>query len=206
MENMETRTAPLTPADGEEGRMVLEGYAIVFGQETLIGDGKRGFREVILPGALEGADMTDVPLRYNHADSFLTMAGTKNGSLKLIPDEKGLRIVAELLDTQANRDVYKMVRSGLLDKMSFAFTVKAQEWDRGGEMPLRKIASIERLYDVSIVDLPAYEGTSVYSRSLELAERELKALDEEEDQRKWAAIVRRRIDLKLKTGGNGNES
>lgn len=57
-----------------------------------------------------------------------------------------------------------MVRSGLLDKMSFAFTVKKQSWDRNGNIPVRRIESIDRLYDVSVVDTPAYEGTSIYSR------------------------------------------
>ena len=49
--------------------------------------------------------------------------------------------------------------------------------DRSGDVPLRKIISIERLYDVSIVDLPAYEGTSIYSRSLDFVSSELRAMD-----------------------------
>ena len=84
--------------------------------------------------------------------------------------------------------------------MSFAFTVNAQEWDRSGEIPLRKITSIERLYDVSIVDFPAYEGTSVYSRSLDFVESELRAMDLERE-RKAKELIRRRINLKLKIGG-----
>ena len=180
--------------------MILEGYAIVFNQETLIGDAKRGFREMIVPSALKNTSMKDVPLKYNHMDSFLVIARTKNGSLKLEVDDVGLRVRAELLDTQTNKDIYKMVQNGLLDKMSFAFTVNAQEWDRSGEIPLRKITSIERLYDVSIVDLPAYEGTSIYSRSLDFVESELRAMDlEKEKERK--ELVRRRINLKLKIGG-----
>ncbi len=196
----ETRTATLSLTDNDESKMVLQGYAIVFNQETLIGDGMRGFREVILPDALKNAVMKDVPLKYNHMDSFLVIARTKNGSLKLEADEHGLKIRAELLDTQTNKDIYKMVQNGLLDKMSFAFTVNAQEWDRSGEIPLRKITSIERLYDVSIVDLPAYEGTSVYSRSLDFVESELRAMDLERE-RKAKELIRRRINLKLKIGG-----
>lgn len=196
----EIRTATLNLTNDDESKMVLEGYAIVFNQETLIGDAKRGFREMIMPSALKNTSMKDVPLKYNHMDNFLVIARTKNGSLKLEVDDVGLRIRAELLDTQTNKDIYKMVQNGLLDKMSFAFTVKSQEWDRSGEIPLRKITSIERLYDVSIVDLPAYEGTSIYSRSLDFVESELRAMDlEKEKERK--ELVRRRINLKLKIGG-----
>lgn len=196
----EIRTATLNLTDNDESKMTLEGYAIVFNQETLIGDAKRGFRETIVPSALKNTSMKDVPLKYNHMDNFLVIARTTNGSLKLEVDDVGLRIRAELLDTQTNKDIYKMVQNGLLDKMSFAFTVNAQDWDRSGEIPLRKITSIERLYDVSIVDLPAYEGTSIYSRSLDFVESELRAMDlEKEKERK--ELVRRRINLKLKIGG-----
>ncbi len=196
----EIRTATLSLTNNDESKMILEGYAIVFNQETLIGDAKRGFREMIVPSALKNTSMNDVPLKYNHMDNFLVIARTKNGSLKLEVDDVGLKIRAELLDTQTNKDIYKMVQNGLLDKMSFAFTVNAREWDRSGEIPLRKITSIERLYDVSIVDLPAYEGTSIYSRSLDFVESELRAMDlEKEKERK--ELVRRRINLKLKIGG-----
>ena len=196
----EIRTATLSLTNNDESKMILEGYAIVFTQETLIGDAQRGFREMIMPSALKNTSMNDVPLKYNHMDNFLVIARTKNGSLKLEVDDVGLKIRAELLDTQTNKDIYKMVQNGLLDKMSFAFTVNAQEWDRSGEIPLRKITSIERLYDVSIVDLPAYEGTSIYSRSLDFVESELRAMDlEKEMERK--ELVRRRINLKLKIGG-----
>ena len=81
--------------------------------------------------------------------------------------------------------------------MSFAFTVNCQEWDRSGDVPLRKITSIERLYGVSIVDLPAYEGTSIYSRSLDFVESELRAMDLAIENEK-KELIRRRINLKIK--------
>ena len=180
-----------------EGKMILEGYAIVFEQETLIGDEERGFVEVISRSALQETLMKDVPLKYNHMDSFLILARTKNKSLVLEVDNIGLKVRAELIDTHSNEDVYKMVRSGLLDKMSFAFTVKKQSWDRSGDIPVRRIESIDRLYDVSVVDLPAYEGTSIYSRSLDLVETELRAL-EEADRDEKAKIIKQKINIKSK--------
>ena len=159
--NKETRLAELR-LEETDGKMILEGYAIVFEQETLIGDEERGFKEIISKDAV---------------------------------DEKGLKVRAELLDTTTNADVYKMVRAGLLDKMSFAFTVKKQSWDRKSTVPVRRIEKIDRLFDVSVVDLPAYEGTSIYSRSLELVETELKALEDVENKEK-AEIIKKKIHIK----------
>ena len=196
MNNKETRLAEVR-FEETEGKMILEGYAIVFNQETLIGDEERGFRETVAPEALADTQMRDVPLKYNHVDSFLILARTKNKSLTLSVDEHGLKVHAELLDTHSNEDVYKMVRAGLLDKMSFAFTVAKQSWDRSAKVPLRKIESIDRLYDVSVVDLPAYDGTSIYSRSLDLADAELKAMDVAKRETE-AELIRNKIDIKTR--------
>lgn len=192
--NKEIRLADVN-FEENEGKMILEGYAIVFEQETLIGDEERGFKEVISRNALENTLMRDVPLKYNHMDSFLILARTKNKSLVLSVDNKGLKIHAELLNTHTNEDVYKMVKAGLLDKMSFAFTVKKQSWDRSGNIPVRRIENIDRLFDVSVVDLPAYEGTSIYSRSLEMVETELKAMEVAERDEK-ARLIKQKINIK----------
>lgn len=197
--NKELRMTELRFEDTED-KKILEGYALVFESETLIGDENRGFIEVIDRNALANTIMKDVPLKYNHMDTFLILARTKNKSLVLEVDNIGLKVRAELLDTASNDDIYKMVRSGLLDKMSFAFSVTSQSWDRSGDIPKRRILGIERLYDVSIVDVPAYDGTSIYARSLDLVESELKTMDLEE-QNHNAMIIRKRIDLKSKIGG-----
>lgn len=204
MKNKDRREIRLADVKFEEteGKMILEGYAIVFEQETLIGDTKSGFKEVIDSKALTDTLMKDVPMKYNHMDNILILARTKNGSLALSVDNVGLKVHAELIDTTTNEDIYKMVRAGLLDKMSFAFVVSKQSWDRSGDVPIRRILGIERLYDVSVVDLPAYDGTSIYSRSLALVDAELKAMDlaDEELKRKQqereAQVIRTQIHIK----------
>lgn len=194
--NKETRLSELRVENVEE-KMILEGYAIVFESETLIGDETRGFKEVIDRNALEETLMKDVPMKYNHMDSFLIIARTKNGSLTLSVDEVGLKVHAELIDTKSNSDIFKMVQAELIDKMSFAFTVSKQSWDRSGTLPVRRILGIERLYDVSVVDTPAYEGTSIFARSLDLVESELKAMDLVEQEAK-AKLIRSKINIKSK--------
>ena len=190
----ETRLADVK-FEETEGKMTLEGYAIVFNQETLIGDEAYGFVEEIDRRALENTLMKDVPMKYNHMDSFLIIARTKNKSLTLSVDNNGLKVHAELLDTQSNQDIYKMVRSGLLDKMSFAFTVEEQSWNKEGKIPKRTITKIGRLYDVSVVDTPAYDSTSIYARSLESMEVELKAMELEE-QKKQVEVMKKKIRIK----------
>lgn len=159
----EIRIAEMRALDSEE--MIIEGYAAVFNQETDLG----WCKEVIDIRAFDECDMKDCCLNYNHGQSK-AIARTRNGSLELIVDSVGLKIRAKLIDTTEGIDIYKSVKAGLLDKMSFAFTVKEEKWDY--DTDTRTITNIDKLYDVSIVDIPAYEGTSVFARSKEDYEKE----------------------------------
>ena len=165
--------------EDDENKMTIEGYAIVFEQPATHSHRSYKFTETIKKGALDKTDMKDVPLRYNHNDNVMIMARTRNKSLRLIKDDKGLKIEADLLDTQSNRDLYKGIQEGLIDKMSFAFTVSegGDSWTFKDDETIREVKNIEKLYDVSVVDSPFYDGTSVYSRSLELLESEKRRLD-----------------------------
>lgn len=180
--NKEIRQLELRSVENDTGEMILEGYAVVFDQETLIGGNEYGWFETIDRHALDNADMKDVPLKYNHGDgSIPILARTRNKSLELNVDEHGLKIRATLLDTQDSKDIYKRIQAGLLDKMSFAFTCTKSEWTEGrdGQAPKRRITNIDKLFDVSIVDVPAYEGTEINARSREMAgyEKPMKKLD-----------------------------
>lgn len=181
------------------GKMVIEGYASVFDTETLIGTEENGFYEKVARGAFDGADMSDVCLRYNHSDGFAILARTRNGSLVLTPDEKGLHVRAELLDTTDAVDMYKRIKAGLIDKMSFAFTV-ADEEVAEGDTPHRTIKRFDRLFDVSVVDTPAYDETSIYARSLQKAEAWRGALESEKKAREaeQLAVMKLRIDIRAK--------
>lgn len=147
--------------ENEEDKMIIEGYAITFNAPAT----HWGMTEIINERALDNCDMSDVPLKYNHDDSHLIMARTRNGSLKLEKDSIGLKIRAELVDTQSNQDIYKSIKAGLLDKMSFAFTVKEESYDF--DTDTRTILNIDKLYDVSVVDTPYYDSTSVFARKLD---------------------------------------
>jgi uncharacterized protein len=175
----ERRLIEIRAVDNEENKMQIEGYAITFEQPATHEYGSRKFSEVIKRGSLDSTDMKDVPMRYNHNDNVMIMARTRNKSLRLIKDEKGLKIQADLLDTQSNRDLYKGIQEGLIDKMSFAFTVAdgGDSWTFGENETTRDVTNIAKLYDVSVVDTPFYDSTSIYARSLELLDSEERRLD-----------------------------
>ncbi len=179
-------------AVGIDGRMTIEGYAIKFNKPATHKFGKRKFTEEIKTGALDKTNMKDVPMRYNHNDSVLIMARTRNKSLRLIVDDIGLKVQADLLDTQSNRDLYKAIEDGLIDQMSFAFSVAdgGDEWTFGEEETYRKVNAIDRLYDVSVVDTPFYEDTTIYARSLELLESMEKRLDSSNEIEKLKLIIK----------------
>ena len=137
--------------------------------------------------------MKDVCLKYNHDDSHHILARTRNNSLRLQIDDKGLFIRTELIDTNSNRDIYKMIQAGLLDKMSFAFTVEEEKWDLASET--RTILRIDKLFDVSVVDTPFYDTTSIYARALSTLESEKEKL---ENFRAKRELLQRKVSLFLK--------
>ena len=139
----------------EEGKMEIKGYAAVFNSPETY-----GYTEVIAPTAFDEADMSDVVLRYNHNDSFMVLARTRNKSLELDVDEKGLMIDATLQDDITDhRNIYNAIKSGLIDKQSFAFTVEEDTYDY--DTDTRTITKIGKLFDVSVVDQPFYNATDV---------------------------------------------
>ena len=151
-------------------KMTIGGYAVRFDEPQTYQWGETTYTEIIKKGALDAADMKRVPLRYNHNDSVLVMARTKNNSLRLTIDDEGLYIEADLIDTQTNRDLYKCIADGLLDEMSFAFTIApdGDKWEYADDYKTvkREISAIDCLYDVSVVDNGFYESTSVFARTL----------------------------------------
>lgn len=177
MQNWELRQAE--DSDG----LYVEGYALTFDQPTVIAeiDGME-FKEMIDRKSLLDANLTDVIFNYNHGGKV--MARTRNKTLELSVDERGLFVRAKLDGTDEGRKLYDEIRGGYIDRMSFSFTVAEERYDRENRM--RVIEGIKRIYDVSAVDIPAYDTTSISARSFfeAVAEEERKALDSAELRRK----------------------
>lgn len=178
---LNTQNLEVRSDEQDSEKMIVEGYPIVFDKETYIDLGWDGWYEKIDRNAFANADMSDVALKYNHNDNIFILARTRNESLKLTIDEHGVFMHAELIDTTTNRDVYKMVQSGLLQEGSFAFTVEEQEileigdWGDPNYEMHRTIKSIGKLFDVAICPNGAYgDMTEIYARSKDLLESKTK--------------------------------
>jgi HK97 family phage prohead protease/HK97 family phage major capsid protein len=150
--------------------MTLEGYAALYDEETVVG----GQRERIERGAFEGRLEDDVRLLFNH-DNNMPFARTTNGTLKLSVDERGLYYKANVIDTQAGRDLYAMVQRGDVTQSSFAFSISERSFDEG----VMVIEKVGQLYDVSPVTYPAYEATSVVAR------KKVETKQPQQDMRKY---------------------
>ena len=145
-----------------DGNMVVEGYAAVFNSPTVLYeyDGV-DYIEEIDAGAFQSSEMADVVMNYNHQGK--PVARTKNQTLSLMVDNIGLKIRADLSGTEEGRRLYEEIRGGYIDKMSFAFTVSEDSYDRVTHT--RRILGIKRLFDVAAVDVPAYDATNISARA-----------------------------------------
>lgn len=160
-----TLEAPLSAqaaAKRIETDFYVEGYATTFDSPYLLYEieGTK-FYERIDAHALDGADMSDVIMQYDHEGRVF--ARQSNGSLILIPDHKGLLIAADLGRTDLARGLYQDIQAGMITKMSWAFTVKTDSYDRATHT--RTISEIKKVYDVSAVSIPANGGTEISARS-----------------------------------------
>ena len=133
--------------------MIIEGYVNkVEHLSKNLGFGDYQFYEKIEKGAFKRAleRAESIKLLYEHNSDKL-LAGTKNGSLFLEEDEIGLRIKAKIVDTTLGKDTYKLIKSGLIDSMSFGFIVRELD-----------------LFEVSVVENPAYAQSTVSARGYEI--------------------------------------
>ncbi|MGX8774506.1 MAG: HK97 family phage prohead protease [Bacillota bacterium] len=190
-------------APDEEKR--VKGYATTFDQPyKLWGDNSVEIWEVVDRNAFAKTDTSDVIMQFDHQGRVF--ARTRNKTLALRSDEHGLLIDADLGGTEIGRELYEEIKGGYIDRMSFGFTVRGDEWsDRmedGVEIRTRRITDIGKLYDVSAVSIPANDSTSISVRSLVDGEIEkLKA--ERLEQERMAKLEERRRSIKERIANNG---
>lgn len=187
--------------DQEEERKIVSGYASVFNTPyTLFEDDELVIQEQVSDKAFENADITDVIFQYNHEGRVF--ARVSNGTLKVVPDDKGLSIEADLGGTDIGNQLYQEIKGGYTTKMSYGYTVDGADWtesrlDDGRILELRTVTSVSKVYDVSAVSIPANNATSISVRNLsdgvieQVRAERLKALE----------LERRKLQMKLKAGG-----
>lgn len=140
--------------EAEGGGSTFVGYAAVFNSPSE----PLPFTERVAPGAFGRSlrSRNDVKLLWNH-DSGQVLGSTRAKTLRLIEDDRGLRVEADLPNTTLGRDTAELIKRGDVDSMSFGFTTIRDKWSNdGNERTLEAV----RLHEVSIVAFPAYKATS----------------------------------------------
>jgi uncharacterized protein len=198
-------------SEGEDG-MTFTGYASVFNSSS---EDLGGFREFVAPGAFKRSlqARNEIKLLWNH-DTSEPLASLRNGSLELTEDRYGLKVKARLPKTTRGRDVAELLRSKVIDSMSFGFNVIKDSWSENGSV--RTLESV-RLSEVSIVTYPAYTATTAQVRSMqptidadELANALLKLESGEDLDEKSASLItdvvgklRQQPEQEVETDDNG---
>lgn len=170
-------------------------------------------REVIDKNAFDDTDMSDVIMQYDHKGRVF--ARTRNNTLTVKPDDKGLFIEADLGGTEIGRELYEEISGGYTDRMSFGFTVTGDSEDReqndaGIWIYTRHIQKVGKLYDVSAVSIPANDGTSIVAdavtRSIgDLRDGVIERIQAERLEEEKKALEQRRAEVIAKaimSGGN----
>ena len=149
--SMELRVLP------EQESFMVEGYASTFEPYKLLTIDDVDYYERIEPTAFDGADLTDVVFRVDHEGRVY--ARTSAGTVQLWHDEHGLGQRTDLSKTQAARDLFADIAAGNYPKMSFAFTVAEDHFDKATNT--RVINRIAKVFDVSPVSFPANPTTEL---------------------------------------------
>lgn len=143
--------------DGDEPSFFVEGYASTFQPYVLMTVDDIDYFERIEPTAFEGADLSDVVFRVDHTGPVY--ARTSAGTVNVWADEHGLAQKTDLSKTQRARDLFADIEAGNYPKMSFAFSVAEDHYDKATHT--RIIDRIAKVFDVSPVSFPANPGTEL---------------------------------------------
>ena len=171
-----------TGSDTAKTGHIVEGLAAVYDKETVIRDMFGEFTEVIREGAFDETDFDDVMFLVNHDFKGIPLARSrrnnksdKPNTMKLWVDAKGINISADL-DTANNsraQELYSAIDRGDMDGMSFCFYVREDGLKWNEDFTRREIFKVEKVIEVSAVNLPAYNATTIDSRSLDSDRRAL---------------------------------
>ena len=162
-------------ADNDD-QIHLTGIPIVFNKSADIGG---WWEEVIEPTAIDEETLRDVRLLVNHDFRGIPLArsrrNTPNATMRLFlrPEEVYMEADLDAKNPKA-LELDSAIKRGDISGMSFAFLVDGDRWDRlDSDYPKRTITHISEIFEVSVVNEPAYSQTEISSRSLESGKKSL---------------------------------
>lgn len=202
--SFEIRAADAAEEGSEKNALYVEGIATPFNTPTVLYsyDGI-DFKEQIDRHAFDDADLSDVIFNYNHGGKVV--ARTRNNTLQIRVEVDGLHMRARLDGTEEGRKLYEEIKGGYIDRMSFAFSIPEDGSTYDSTAHMRTVQKVKKVFDVSAVDIPAYDTTSISARNSFAVEIE------KEEKAAAAAALRRevlRAEILLTTqifGGNNDE-
>ena len=167
--NLEYRAVNEIRAVEDSEAMIIEGVVNNIGQWSKPIGGQ--FREKINEGVFERAinralENRDIFFLHQHDNRALPLASVKSNTLELIEDkeENKLKMRAVLPDTTFARDVYSLVKSGVLREFSFGFNKPKSKWSVGKDgMKERALVDFD-IHEISIVRVGAYNDTEACAR------------------------------------------
>lgn len=152
---------PASQAQRLESTHYVEGYAARFEPYVLWEDEDGPVYERFEPGCFATADMSDIIMQYDHTGRVFARTG--NGSLLVDVDENGLRMAADLSRTEGGRQLYEDIKSGMITKMSWRFSIGDCEYDPDTRTIIHR--TVKKVWDVSAVSIPANQNTEINARS-----------------------------------------
>ncbi len=163
--------------------VIIEGYIAKFDSITELWE---GYYEKIDRGAFDDTlkDGHNIFLLYHH-DWSKPLASTKTGTLELETDNTGLRFKATINNNLSYaKDTMELIREGLIAGCSFGFNCVEEDVNYNSEKDIvtRTLLKIN-LYEGSVLCIPQYTDTSVFTRARELLEEERKKIQLEKELR-----------------------
>lgn len=196
-------------SEGESSNRTIEGYAILFDTPSvaLYDDGEEEVREIIDKGAVnqELLDSSDILFTmYHNRQKVLGRSKQGKGTLSYKIDDKGVFFSLPLPETTDGDDALALIRDGIVDGCSFAFSTRyydrafverTTEKKDGKYVVTCRVKVITGIYDMTVTPNPAYDKTSVEAR--EFAKGLLHEEPEKKDLRDYYREMRSAAKLEI---------
>lgn len=167
---IEYRAVNEVRAFDDEKHMIIEGVVNNIGQWSKPIGGQ--FREKINEGVFERAinralESGDIFFLHQHDNRALPLASVKSNTLELTEDKESnvLKMRAVLPETSFSRDIYELVKSGVLREFSFGFNKPKSKWSVGKDGLKERSLVDFNIHEISIVRVGAYNETQAYIRA-----------------------------------------
>lgn len=187
---IETRNLTVTDmvATDENDVMKVEGYAVKWNTLSKPMQTKHGaFVEEFDKRAFDESLESDAQLVLYGHDQNRILGRTDNATAEFRSDDVGLYLSVTLPNTTLGRDTFEEVRRKDIGGMSVGFSGAVDKFSKTDDGIIKRTITKARLYETSLVTVPAYDSSSV-----DIAQRDLSSLEQYAQELKQ--IEQRKLD------------